>query len=81
MPNNEDAPKEAASASPPAGRSTDAVLKIVDQPYVVGLTVNDGTNVVTVGTNPTSVPAELVDAVYAAAADANILLVEEVSST
>jgi hypothetical protein len=61
--------------APPA----DVVLKIVDQPYVVGLVVDDGTNVVTVTTDPTVVPPESLEAVRTAASNVGIQLVEEVN--
>jgi hypothetical protein len=75
MPDEE---REERTQTPPPVEESDKTLKIVDQPYVVGLAVNDGTNAVTVTTDPTVVPAALVEAVYKAAADTHILLVEEV---
>jgi hypothetical protein len=72
---------EQREARTPTPRSQGPVtLKIVDQPFVVGLVVDDGTNVVTVTTVPVVVPAESVEAVYKAAADTHILLVEEVNT-
>jgi hypothetical protein len=53
------------------------MMRIVDQPFIAGLIVDDGTNVVHVTTDPTEVPPESVDAVHAAASVAGVKLVEE----
>lgn len=51
-------------------------MRIVDQPYVQQLIVDDGSNTVTVGTELTEVPPESRDAVHMAAFDAGILVFE-----
>jgi hypothetical protein len=73
------ATKESQGARP-GTRAGGTKLRIVDQPFVVGLVVDDGTNVVHVDDSPegVDVPDESLQAVYDAAFDARILL-EEVS--